>query len=277
MIRIVTDSSCDLPDDLLARHRVAVVPLTIRFGEEDVVDREGLTGDDFWTRLAAGSDLPQTVAPSSSRFLEAYRRLSDEGADGIVVVGLSAKISATLQSASQAAEEFRGGIPIRIVDSGLVSAAMGLAVIEAAELATTGVGIDPVEDLAQRACAASNFFGTLDTQDFLQRGGRVGAAQAFVGNLLDVKPLLTFRDGELASAGRVRTRRKALAAVAEHLAGLGDAVKKLGIVHSDPAELEEFTASIRSVRDQIDLVVRLGPVLGTQVGPGLAGVVYRLA
>jgi DegV family protein with EDD domain len=277
VIRIVTDSSCDLPDDLLARHRVAVVPLTIRFGEEDLVDRESLSGDDFWKRLSSGSDLPQTVAPSSSRFLEAYRRLSDEGADGIVVVVLSAKLSATGQSASVAAEEFRGGIPIRIVDSGLVSAAMGLAVIEAAELANTGVGIDPVEDLAQRACAASNFFATLDTQDFLQRGGKVGAAQAFVGNLLDVKPLLTFRDGELTSAGRVRTRRKALAAVAQHLAGLGSTVKKLGIVHSDPADLEEFTASIRSVRDQIDLVIRLGPVFGAQVGPGLAGVVYRLA
>jgi DegV family protein with EDD domain len=277
VIRIVTDSSCDLPDDLLARHRVALVPLTIRFGEEDLVDREGLNVDDFWTRLGSGSDLPQTVAPSSSRYLEAYRRLSDEGADGIVVVCLSGKLSSTIQSASVAAEEFRGGIPIRIVDSGLVSAAMGLAVIEAAELANTGVGIDPVEDLARRACAASNLFATLDSLDFLQRGGRVGATQAFVGNLLDVKPLITLRDGEVASAGRVRTRRKALAAVVEHVAALGGAVKKLGIVHSDPAELEEFTASIHSVRDQIDLVVRVGPVIGAQVGPGLAGVVYRLA
>jgi DegV family protein with EDD domain len=277
VIRIVTDSSCDLPDDLLARHRVTVVPLTIRFGEEDLIDREQLSVDDFWKRLTSDPALPQTAAPSVGRFQDAYRRLSDEGADGVVVICLSAKISATHQAAVLAAEEFRGGIPIRVVDSKLVSAAMGLAVIEAAELAATGVGIDPVEDLARTACAASNLFATLDTLEFLRRGGRVGGAQALIGNLLDVKPLITFRVGEVAAAGRVRTRRKALAAVVEHLAALGPTIKKFGIIHSDPVDLDEFTASIRAVRDEPDLVARLGPVVGTHAGPGVAGVVYRLA
>ncbi|HEX5631008.1 MAG TPA: DegV family protein [Acidimicrobiia bacterium] len=277
MIRIVTDSSCDLPDDLLTRHRVTVVPLTIRFGEEDLVDREQLSVDDFWKRLTTDTALPQTAAPSVGRFQDAYRRLSDEGADGVVVICLSAKISATHQAAVSAAEEFRGGIPIRVVDSKLVSAAMGLAVIEAAELAATGVGIEPVEELARNACAASNLFATLDTLDFLHRGGRIGGAQAFVGNLLDVKPLITFRVGEVAAAGRKRTRKKALTAVAQHLAGLGDTIKRFGIIHSDPADLDEFVAAIRAVRDEPYLVARMGPVVGTHAGPGAVGVVYRLA
>ena len=110
-----------------------------------------------------------------------------------------------------------------------------------------------------------------------RRGGRVGGAQALIGDLLDVKPLITFRVGEVAAAGRVRTRRKALAAVVEHLAALGPTIKKFGIIHSDPADLDEFTASIRAVRDEPDLVARLGPVVGTHAGPGVAGVVYRLA
>ncbi len=276
MIRIVTDSSCDLPDDLVARHRIAVVPLTIRFGDEDLVDGEQLTSDEFWRRLTQETTQPQTAAPSAERFQETFRKLSDEGADGLVVICLSSRISATHESAVGAAEEFRGGIPIRVVDSALASTALGLVAIEAAELAATGVGIDPVEEIAVAAAAATHLFATLDTIEFLHRGGRLGRAQALLGNLLDLKPLISFDEGALEAAGKVRTRRKALAAVTDHLAELGDRVRRFAIVHSDPADLDEFLTAIRAVRDEEPLVTRVGPVVGTNAGPGMAGVVYRL-
>ena len=277
MIRIVTDSSCDLPDELLARHRITVVPLTIRFGDEDFVDREQLTKDEFWTRLTEGAVLPETAAPSVGRFLDAFRALSNEGADGVVVVCISSKISATHQAAVLAAEQFPGGIPVRVVDSRLVSAALGLVAIEAAELAETGVTVDAVEDAARTAAASSNIYATLDTLEFLKRGGRIGAAQAFFGNLLDIKPIISFEDGAVEAAGRVRTRRKALAAVVDHIAGLGDTIRRWAVVHSDPRRSRRVFAALRSVRDEEPLIARLGPVVGTHAGPGVVGVVYRLA
>ena len=276
MIRIVTDSSCDLPEDVLERHRIAVVPLTIRFGTEEFVDREQLSKDEFWRRLTEGDVLPQTAAPSVGRFQEAFHRLSNEGADGVVVICISSRISATHQSAVLAAEQFPGGVPVRVIDSGLVSAALGLVAIEAAELAATGVGVDAVEQTAREAAASTNLFATLDTLEFLKRGGRIGSAQAFFGNLLDIKPIISFKDGAVEAAGRVRTRRKVLAAVVDHVAGLGDRIRRFGVIHSDPADLDEFLASLRSVRDEDPLVARLGPVVGTHAGPGVAGVVYRL-
>jgi DegV family protein with EDD domain len=276
VIRIVTDSSCDLPDDVIERHRITVVPLTIRFGDEEFIDREQLSKDEFWRRLTEGTVLPQTAAPAVGRFQDAFRRLSDEGAEGVVVICISSKISATNQSAVLAAEQFPGGIPIRVIDSGLVSAALGLVAIEAAELAASGAGIEAVDQTAREASAASNIYATLDTLEFLKRGGRIGGAQAFIGSLLDIKPIIEFKDGAVEAAGRVRTRRKALAAVVDHVAALGHRIRSFGVIHSDPVDLDEFLAALRVVRDETPMVARLGPVVGTHAGPGVAGVVYRL-
>lgn len=276
MIRIVTDSSCDLPEEIIERHRITVVPLTIRFGDEEFVDREELSKDQFWERLVGGEVTPETAAPSVGRFQEAYRRLSDEGADGVLVVCISSKISATHQAAVLAAEQYPGGIPIRVIDSALVSAALGLVVIEAAQAAETGATIDAVEAIAREAAAATNLYATLDTLEFLRRGGRIGSAQAFFGNLLDVKPIISFHDGAVEAAGRVRTRKKALAAVVEHAAGLGDRIRTLAVIHSDATDLAEFEAALDEVWTGDRFVARIGPVVGTHAGPGVVGFVYRL-
>jgi len=276
MIRIVTDSSCDLPEEVLARHRVTVVPLTIRFGDEEFVDREELSGDQFWARLTSGEALPETAAPSVGRFQEAFKRLSSEGADGVVVVCLSSEISATHQSASLAVDGYGGGIPVRVVDSRLVSAALGLVVIEAAEAASAGGSIDEVEAVAVAAAAESNLLATLDTLEFLKRGGRIGTAAAFFGNLLDVKPLIAFADGAVSPAGRVRTRKKAVAAILDRVRGFADEIATLSVIHSDPADLGEFQAALAEIHPGPTMVARLGPVVGTHAGPGVIGVCYRL-
>jgi DegV family protein with EDD domain len=273
LIRVVTDSSCDLPDDVVAAHRITVVPLTIRFGDDDLVDREELSVDEFWERLTTGGVTPETAAPSVGRFQQAYRQLADEGADGVVAVMISSGISATHQSAVLAADQLVSGIPVRVVDSRLVSGALGLAVIATAQAAAAGGTIDEVEQVAIQASAATNLFATVDTLEYLKRGGRIGGAAAFFGNLLDVKPLITFENGVVHPGGRVRTRRKAIAAVLDHLDSLGDGAE-IGIIHSQPDDLDEFVAALAE-RGHTDLpTFRLGPVVGTHAGPGVLGIVY---
>lgn len=276
MIRIVTDSSCDLPEEVTTRHRISVVPLTIRFGEDDFVDGEDLDGDQFWSRLTEGTESPATAAPSIGRFQETFTRLSGEGADGILVVTLSSRISATHQAATLAAEQYPGGIPIQVLDSGLVSTALGLVALDAAETAAAGGSLDEVSVAGRRAAGGANLFAALDTLDYLRRGGRIGPARAFFGGLLDFKPLITFADGEVAAAGRVRTRRRALEAVVAHLAELGDRVRRLAVVHSDPADLPGFVETVAATHGQVPMVARLGPVVGAHAGPGVAGIAYLL-
>jgi len=274
MIRIVTDSSCDLPDDAIAQHRIDVVPLTVRFGEEELLDREELSTEEFWRRLTTGSVLPETAAASVGRFQEAFARLDSAGADGIVVVILSSKVSATIQSAALAAEQFTGGIPVRVVDSLLVSTALGLAVIEAAEVAATGASIEEVEAAARSACARGRIFATLATLEYLRRGGRIGGAAALIGGLLDVKPLIAFEDGRVAAAGRVRSRKRALSAILEHVAERRDSIRHLAVVHSDPVELPEFLQRLAAIYEGDVMVARIGPAVGTHIGPGTVGVAY---
>jgi len=274
MIRIVTDSSCDLPGEILERHRITVVPLTIRFGDESFVDREELSIDNFWDRLGAAEDLPETAAPSVGRFQDAYRELSDAGADGIVAIMISAGVSATHQSASLASDQLRSGIPVRVIDSGLVSAALGLGVLAAARAAEAGGTIDDVEATTRDAVASSNLFAALDTFEYLKRGGRIGTATAFFGNLLDVKPLITFSEGVVSAGGRVRTRRKAIKAVLDHLESL-ESVAEVGVVHSNPPDLDEFLSALKERGHDDPLVARLGPVVGAHAGPGVIGIVYR--
>jgi DegV family protein with EDD domain len=275
MIRIVTDSSCDLPDEVIERHRITVVPLTIRFGDNEFVDRQQLSVDDFWERLTTSEDLPSTAAPSIGRFQTVYQELSDSGADGVVAIMISAAISATHQAALLGAEQLKSGIPVRVIDSGLVSGALGMATIAAARAAEAGGTIDEVEAAAVGAAASTNFLAALDTLEYLKRGGRIGNAAAFFGNLLDVKPIITFADGAVHPGARVRTRRKAVQAVLNHLDALEDVVE-VGVLHSDPPDLDDFVRALAERGHTDPLMARLGPVVGTHAGPGVVGVCYRL-
>jgi DegV family protein with EDD domain len=277
MIRIVTDSSCDLPDEIIARHRIEIVPLTIRFGEEELVDREQLTTQEFWHRLTHGPVLPETAAPSVGRFQQAFNRLVSSGADGIVVLCISSEISATIQSATLAADQLVAGVPARVIDSRLVSAALGLAVIEAAEAAAAGDSLDEVERVARSACDRGRIFATPDTLEYLRRGGRIGGAAALIGGLLDVKPLIAFEEGKVAAAGRVRSRKRALSAVLEHVEEHVSDITRLAVVHSDPVELPEFLEELAGIYEGETIVARFGPVVGTHIGPGALGITYLIS
>lgn len=277
MISIITDSSCDLPPEWVKSTRATVVPLTIRFGDEEFTDGVDLDGAAFWARLGSDKGLPETAAPSAGAFLDAYQAAAAAEASGIVAVCLSSQLSATYQSAVIAAEKFAGDIPVKVVDSRSVSMGLGLQVIAAAKAALAGDGIDEVAAAALAASASANLVAALDTIEFLRRGGRIGGAQALLANILDVKPLITFVDGVVAPAGRVRTRSKARAALVARVKEVSDRLEAIAVLHGAADGVDDLVTSIRAVSGKEPIVAELGPVVGTHAGPGTVGIAYLLA
>lgn len=275
MIKIVTDSSCDLPDEIVDRHDISVVPLTIRFGSNEYVDRTEIDTDGFWTRLEEGAELPETAAPSAGSFLDTYSRLVEDGADGILALCLSSELSATYQAAVIAAERFTetSSIPVRVLDSRAVSMGLGLQVIAAAEDAARDLELEEMSIRAMARPAFTTVIAALDTVEFLKRGGRVGSASALIAGLLDVKPLITLADGVIGPAGRVRTRTKATQRIVDEClarAGSGN----LSIFGGRAPQLDDVIARIESETGASVIRAELGAVVGTHAGPGVLGMAH---
>ena len=277
MIRIVTDSSSDIPAHLIDDLRIEVVPLTIRFGAEEFVDRVELSPAEFWRRLTSEDRMPETAAPSAGAFLDAYGRMAESGASGVVAICISSDMSATYQAAVIAAEQAAGTIPVKVVDSRAVSMALGFQVLEAARAAEAGETLEGVAAAASAAVESTNVYAALDTLEFLRRGGRIGGAQALIGGLLDIKPLITLGEGSVQAAGRVRTRSKARDAVAAEVARLAPRLKAVAVLHGATPDLDPLVDAVRRAAPGVEPVLaELGPVVGTHAGPGVAGVAYRL-
>jgi DegV family protein with EDD domain len=277
-IRIVTDSACDLPPATAAAHSIEIVPLTIRFGDTEYVDRRDLTVKEFWVKSSESKQLPETAAPSPGAFEEVFRAAATQGAAGVVCVCLSSGLSATFQSAQLAADAVKDTIPVRVIDSRNVTIAQGLLAIAGAEAAASGKPIDEIVAVIEAKIPRMRVFAALDTLENLKKGGRIGAARAALGSMLSVKPLIEVTDGAVAEAGKQRTRARAL----EHLIGLGKEhgaaeAKPLAVMHGDAADIDKFvdelcTALGRS-RDEI-LVGDIGSVVGTHTGPRVIGIAY---
>ncbi|RMH78099.1 MAG: DegV family protein [Actinomyces sp.] len=273
-VRIVTDSACDLRGDEVAELGIEVVPLTIRFGDEEFVDREELSVEEFYRRLDASDVLPETAAPSPGRFEQAFRRQLDAGADQIVCIDLSAALSATMQSARTAAENLDADI--RVVDSRSITAGLGTIVIEAARRAADGADADTVVAAVEDMSARTRVFGTLDTLENLKKGGRIGGAQALLGSMLSIKPLLDLSSGEVVEAGRQRTRRKALAWLRDKLASEGR-VEHLAVMHGEAPDLDVFLEMLAPLVDLDTIrVEKIGAVIGTHGGPRVMGLAYQV-
>jgi DegV family protein with EDD domain len=273
MIRLVTDSSCDLPAEIRDSLGITVVPLTVRFGDETFTDGVDLDNAAFWSRLGNSEGLPETAAPSAGSFMDAYDELAEQEADGVVVVTLSSALSATHQSAVIAAENFPD-LPVKVVDSRTVSMALGLAAMAGAEVAGEGADIDAVVAATSESAGAMQIFAALDTLEFLRRGGRVGSAQALLGGMLDIKPIITVEDGVVAAAGRVRTRSKARTAIVER--ALANASSpRMAVFGGGADDIDDLVATIRSAAGDHVVVAELGPVVGTHSGPGTVGIAYQ--
>ncbi len=256
-VRIVTDSACDLPEAACSELGIEVVPLTIRFGEREFVDRKQLSTEAFWRELQSSSVLPETAAPSVGVFEETFRRLADDGADGIVCINLSAKLSATMQSAQVAAK------------------AMGIGnlVMYAARRAQDGASVEDIVREVEDRRDRQRVFATLDTLEFLRKGGRIGGAQALLGSMLSIKPVISVIDGAVEPAGRVRTRSKALRFLLDQIPD--GKVESISVLHAMAPELDEFMAQLEPKVPGAEVVIgTIGPVVGVHTGPRVIGIAY---
>lgn len=271
-VRVVTDSSCDLPVDRARELGIEIVPLTIRFGSKEYVDRVELTNEEFWRKVATSDVLPETAAPSAGAFEETFRRLAEEGADGIVCINLSSRLSATMQAAQVAGKALKGTCPVEVVDSLNVSMALGLQCINAVKLAEGGADVDAIARATEDQALRTRLFGALDTLEHLRRGGRIGAAQALLGGVLSIKPVIEVRDGAVAEAGKVRTRSKSLRLLADKVAQAPNA-EQIFAFDAQAPDIDELVEMLSATvpRDQIEFGT-IGPVIGTHAGPRTIGV-----
>ncbi len=273
-VRVVTDSACDLPDDLIDRHGIEIVPLTIRFGGEELVDRKELSTDEFWRRLAESDVLPETSAPAPGAFEQTFRRLAGDGATGIVCINLSSKLSATMQAAQVAAKAAQDACPITVVDSLQVSMGLGSLCLTAARRAADGDSLASIVANVTDRRARTKLYGTLDTLEYLKKGGRIGNARALLGSMLAIKPVLEVLDGEVEEAGKVRTRSKALRLLVDRVKE--GPFENLCVLHGNAPDVDELLDLLEPLapRDQI-VVGQIGPVIGTHAGPRVIGVTFQ--
>ena len=275
-IRVVTDSSCDLPQSLVDALRIEIVPLTIRFGSEEFVDREELSTDEFWRRLETSKVLPETAAPSAGAFEQKFRDLLGRGATGIVCINLSSHLSATMQSAQVAAAAVSKDVPVQVIDSRNASMGLGNLVLTAARRAADSDSLESIVAEVVDRRERSKLFAALDTLEFLKRGGRIGNAKALLGTVLSIKPVVELRDGIVEESSKVRTRSKALKVLAQHAAE--GRIEHLAVLHGNAPDVDELLDLLDPIfpRDEIITGV-VGPVIGTHVGPRVVGVTYQVA
>ena len=273
-VGIATDSSCDLSDEDIAGLNVEIVPLFIRFGPQEFVDREEISVNDFYQRMADSEDLPQTATPPPGRFVEAFQRHLDAGCDAIVCVNLSSKMSATMQAATQASSELDADI--RVVDSRSVSAGLGNMVLDAARLAADGADADRIVAAVKDASDRTRVLGTLNTLENLKRGGRIGGAQAMLGSLMSIKPIVDLSSGEVKEAGRQRTRKKALRWLCNQAKEAGP-LEHLTVIEGNAEDAEDFRAMLAAATGNDDIrVAAIGPVVGAHAGAGVIGTAYQI-
>jgi fatty acid kinase fatty acid binding subunit len=270
---IVVDSTADFPEATQRFPNWRVVPLYVRFGDQSFRDYVELDPDAFYARLRAAPETPTTSQPTPGDFLSAYEELA--GYERILSVHIAGKLSGTIESARAAASEL-GGDRVRAIDSESASAAiamLGLAIQRRLAAGTTDEEVDALVDRYRRS---AGLLFTVDTFEYLVRGGRVGRARGWAGELLHIKPILSIREGEVLPVKRVRGNRKAFLEFENAFAAdtRDEPTLRVGIAHAEaPERAEALRAMVRETRPEaeIEIVTALGPVVGTHAGPGTVG------
>jgi len=267
--KIVTDSVADLPSQVVNELGITVIPLNVRFGTEVYRDGVDLTAEQFYDRLVHSQTLPVTSVPSPGTFAEAYDKLAEE-TDEILAIILSSKLSGTYEVALQSIGLMKRKCRVEVIDSQWAVMAQGFIVVKAAKAAQAGASLDEVIDVTQKTISRVDFRAAFDTLEYLKRGGRIGKAQAFLGSMLNINPIITLKGGVVEPAGRTRSRAKAI----DYLYNFA-----MGYSH-----IEEMVVEDAACPDDAELLVeRLGskfpkeriyrskttPVIGTHTGPGL--------
>jgi DegV family protein with EDD domain len=277
-VKIVTDSTADLPPDLVRDLDITVVPLQVIFGDTAYRDGIDLSSEEFFRKLAASPEVPRTSQPSIGEFQRVYETLAQQ-TDRILSIHLSSRLSGTAQTARAAAQSLIGRCTVEVIDSGTVSMALGFAVIAAAQAARAGADLEACAEAAHSTLRRQRLAVALDTLEYLRRGGRIGRAQALLGGLLHIKPVLTIRDGEPHPLARARTRRKALDEVLRVCLDDGARVQEAAVMHTTtPDDARYLADDLRRRCPSVPVIEgRIGPVIGVHGGPGLVGMAVVLA
>jgi DegV family protein with EDD domain len=273
-VRVVSDTACDLPENLLEKFGITLVPLHVRFGKTELVDRVELSAQEFWRRCAEDKEFPETAAPAPGAFQAAFESAAQEGASQVVCVTISSKLSATYEAACQAARAVEGALMVQVVDSESATLGEGLVVLAAAEHAAQGADASAVVRRALSARERLAVYGAIDTLENLRRGGRIGGAAAAVGALLSIKPVIEVRGGVVEEESRQRTRARSLRYLASKVLSAGP-LERFAVMGADAADLDEFLSLVSSVRaEQPTVVGDIGPVIGAHAGKGAIGVAW---
>ena len=277
-IAIITDTDSSIPFDIAARYYIVQVPITINFGEESYEAVYALNDADTFGRIDREGKLPTTAAPAPGRFISAFKNALDGGADRIICLCVSSAVSATYSSAVTASESFPGH-EITVVDSESLSMGLGYMALEAAQAASQGASVSDIISLISDIRERTHLFAALSTLKYLVMGGRVSILTGGVASMLNIKPILTIRDGKLDLLERVRTQQKAWERVIELSAGkAGDRpIEQMCILHVNALQMaREFENEIRS-RMQCPkeiLFVEVTPGLSVHSGAGMVGTVF---
>jgi DegV family protein with EDD domain len=273
-VRIVTDSTVDIPTEQAEAAGITVVPLTVFFGDDAYLDGIELDNPLFYEKLQANKVLPTTSQPSPAKFHEAYTRVIEEGADGILSIHLSSHLSGTYQSAHTASEslpEDLKKVPIEVIDSLTISAGMSRAVFLAAREAREGLALEEIKAHVLDELARTTILAVLDTLEYVRRSGRIGGASAMLGNMLSVKPIISLKEGAVVPVERPRTRSKAFARIAQLITDMGP-IEAISIAESNEELGQQLAEALKETYTGEIPRYKLGAALGTHTGPGTVAV-----
>jgi DegV family protein with EDD domain len=271
-VKIVTDSTSDLTPEIAGELGITVVPLYVHFGTESYRDGVDLTTEDFYQKLTQSKILPTTSTSSPGTFAEVYDRLAEE-TDEILAIIISSKYSATYQAAVEGKELRKSKSRLEIIDSLWAVMGLGLIVISAAKAAQAGASLDEVIDIAKSSMRRVDMRMAFDTLEYLRRGGRIGTAQAFLGSMLKVNPIITIKDGYTEAVTRTRSRDRAIDYLCDFAMSFSH-IEEMAIEHAttpDEAEMLVERLSSKLPRERI-YRAKVSPVVGTHVGPHVLAV-----
>ncbi|MDO8755545.1 MAG: DegV family protein [Anaerolineales bacterium] len=274
-VAVVTDGACSLTPVMGKEYGLHVVPVHVTINEQTYQSGVNLDAAEFYRLLRANKKLPTTAQPTAQDFVDIYTKLAGE-VDEIVTVVISHHMSATLQSALMAQEQFKT-VPIHVIDSEFVSLGLGMMAIAAARAAAQGQDAQQVIQLIEKIKQNLNLIFTVDTLEYLHKGGRIGGATAFLGSALSIKPILYIKDGRIEPLERARTRKRSISRLLDLMEErVGTSEVHVAILHCEAdEEAREFGERVKAKFNCAELVIaEAGPVIGTHAGPGTLGLVF---
>lgn len=277
-IAIVTDSTCDIPAELASAHAIEIVPQHILWGTQSYRDGTELTTQQFYARLEHASELPKTSQPAPGDFADAYQRACTRiNADAVLCITVASTLSGTFNSAESARSMV--DFPVRVVDSHTVSMGLGFAALAAAQAQEAGATLDGTAQVAIRAAQASQILFTLNTLEFLHRGGRIGGARRLIGTALSIKPILEIKEGQVQSVESVRSRKRALARLIELAQRRISKPVQIAILQSaTDDEADCFADDVEKILNPTRLIrSTFCAAIGVHTGPGVIGFVFNEA